>query len=239
MHFFAALAAVEQVLLDVITDGEQSTAGCVGRSVHAIWASYASGDRSYGWKKVSIEENTVCSNRYEPCEKGSARAMERAAASCLKAMSGEERGLCRRLECPEVCLFQSEVFYTLASPTRRVESRPPCDDACSRIHYNQSSNHEHTIGWGCRWTDTASIVEPCLLPKGGRKHLLRYRHRDALGRQKEGLNSTGRSSASMNGPDIRPLADSCQMLASTFHTQDETAGLTRLPGVLALVFDEN
>ena len=43
MDFLAALAAIEQILLDVVTDGEQSAARRVGRRVHAVRASYTAG----------------------------------------------------------------------------------------------------------------------------------------------------------------------------------------------------
>ena len=40
----AALCSVEQVLLDIIADGEQRAAGCVRRCVHAIGARNTLGD---------------------------------------------------------------------------------------------------------------------------------------------------------------------------------------------------
>ena len=43
VDFLAALAAIEQILLDVVTDGEQSAARRVGRRVHAVRASYTAG----------------------------------------------------------------------------------------------------------------------------------------------------------------------------------------------------
>lgn len=39
VNVFTALAVVEEVLLDIITDGEQRAASCVGGCVHSVGAS--------------------------------------------------------------------------------------------------------------------------------------------------------------------------------------------------------
>ena len=44
VDLLAALATVEQVLLDVVADGEKSAAGCVGSSVYTIRAGNPAGD---------------------------------------------------------------------------------------------------------------------------------------------------------------------------------------------------
>lgn len=44
VHVFAALAAVEEVLLDVVSDGEQVAASGVRGCVHTIGASNTPGD---------------------------------------------------------------------------------------------------------------------------------------------------------------------------------------------------
>jgi hypothetical protein len=45
MDFFTTLATVKEVLLDIVTDCEQSTAGRVGRCVNTVGARYTLRDR--------------------------------------------------------------------------------------------------------------------------------------------------------------------------------------------------
>ena len=47
VDLLTALAAVEQVLLDVVANGEESAAGRVGRGVHAVGASDPAGEGAY------------------------------------------------------------------------------------------------------------------------------------------------------------------------------------------------
>ena len=45
MNFFTALATVEEVLLNIVTDCEQSTAGRIGRCVNTVGARHTLRDR--------------------------------------------------------------------------------------------------------------------------------------------------------------------------------------------------
>lgn len=54
MGVLAALAAVEEVGLNVITNGEQRAAGCVCRSVHAVGAGHTLGDGTFR----DVEDNS-------------------------------------------------------------------------------------------------------------------------------------------------------------------------------------
>ena len=47
VYFLAALATIEEVLLDIITDGEQRAASRVGCSVHPAGASDAASQSTY------------------------------------------------------------------------------------------------------------------------------------------------------------------------------------------------
>ena len=47
MDLLTALAAVEEVLLNIVADGEEITAGGVGRGVHAVGASDPAGEGAY------------------------------------------------------------------------------------------------------------------------------------------------------------------------------------------------
>ena len=47
MRVLATLAAVEQVLLEVVTDSEEGAAGGVCRRVHAVGASDPAGERTW------------------------------------------------------------------------------------------------------------------------------------------------------------------------------------------------
>ena len=53
VDILAAFAAVEQVLLDVIADGEQIAARGVGRRVHAVGACHSAGKGAYMVRKVA------------------------------------------------------------------------------------------------------------------------------------------------------------------------------------------
>ena len=54
MHLLAALAAVEQVLLDVVTDGEESAASGVRSGVDTIGTSDTAGQSTYNNIPVSV-----------------------------------------------------------------------------------------------------------------------------------------------------------------------------------------
>ena len=60
VDLLTTLAAVEQVLLDVVANGEQSTAGGVGRSVHAVGASDPAGERTYFYR----DKNRTCQDSW-------------------------------------------------------------------------------------------------------------------------------------------------------------------------------
>ena len=47
MGVFVALAAVEEILLNVIANSEQGAAGCVGGSVYAVGTGNTLGDGGY------------------------------------------------------------------------------------------------------------------------------------------------------------------------------------------------
>ena len=51
---FTTLAVVEEILLDIITDGEQRTASCVGDSVHSIGASDTFNNGRYEMVSISL-----------------------------------------------------------------------------------------------------------------------------------------------------------------------------------------
>lgn len=55
MHFFAALATIEQILLNIITDGEQRAAGSVRGCVHSVGAGNTPGDGTYGSVGKALE----------------------------------------------------------------------------------------------------------------------------------------------------------------------------------------
>ena len=45
VHLLTALSTIEERLLDIVADGEQSTARRISSSVYTIWASNTLGDR--------------------------------------------------------------------------------------------------------------------------------------------------------------------------------------------------
>ena len=51
MHVFATLPVIEQILLDIVTDGEKGATGSIHGAVYAIRASDPLDDRSYGMVK--------------------------------------------------------------------------------------------------------------------------------------------------------------------------------------------
>ena len=50
----SALAAVEQVLLDVVADGEESAASCIRRGVDTVGTSDTAGQSTYNNDPVSV-----------------------------------------------------------------------------------------------------------------------------------------------------------------------------------------
>ena len=82
----AALGAVEEVLLDVVQDGEPGAAGRIGGGVLAVRASDALDDRTCGMFESALGMHGEQRRRSIPVAARIASTMETAAMSCLKAI---------------------------------------------------------------------------------------------------------------------------------------------------------
>ena len=99
VHILSTLAAIEQVLLDIVTDSEQDTAGSIGCHVHPIGASDPPGEGSCGketqrkdfGRKVGGKIRTGCTLKGRSDGKQNREGLESHACS--------DSVKCRRLDC--------------------------------------------------------------------------------------------------------------------------------------------
>ena len=90
MGLSTALATLEEVLLDIVEDGEPGAARCVGRGVDTVGACNPAGDRSYMRNKSPSSARRMRARvrqKRVPWTALRESAMESAAARRLKAMT--------------------------------------------------------------------------------------------------------------------------------------------------------